>query len=170
MTARVPAWPDVFSTLLAREDLDAATTTWAFDQVMSGSATPSQLAGFLIALRAKGETVTEVRALADVLLAHAHRFTVLVPGHLSAEQETIVRHILADHRPAHTTFDLCTLAAGMRVGIGLHAGLTSTVGNSASFTPLQVGASVLGRGVVVGSPGPATIPGASRLGVDTRVA
>ncbi|MBK7823656.1 phage tail protein [Nannocystis sp.] len=101
---------------------------------------------------------------------HAHRFTVLVPGHLSAEQETIVRHILADHRPAHTTFDLCTLAAGMRVGIGLHAGLTSTVGNSASFTPLQVGASVLGRGVVVGSPGPATIPGASRLGVDTRVA
>lgn len=78
MTARVPAWPDVFSTLLAREDLDAATTTWAFDQVMSGSATPSQLAGFLIALRAKGETVTEVRALADVLLAHAHRFTV--PG------------------------------------------------------------------------------------------
>ncbi len=106
----------------------------------------------------------------DRFTGHAHRFTVLIPGHLDAEQDAVVRHILAVHRPAHTVFDLCTLAAGMRVGIGLHAGLTTTLGASAGFTPLQVGASVLGRGVIVGSPGPATVPGSSRLGVDTRVA
>ena len=44
------------------------------DRVFSGDATPSQVAGFVIALRAKGETVEELRALADVMLAHAHRF------------------------------------------------------------------------------------------------
>ncbi len=80
VTAGDPTWPDILTTLLAREDLDAETTTWAFDQVMSGDASPSQLAGFLVALRAKGESVSEVRALADVMLRHAHRFTVPGPS------------------------------------------------------------------------------------------
>jgi anthranilate phosphoribosyltransferase len=46
------------------------------DQIMSGEASPVQVAGFLMALRAKGETVDEMRGLADTMLAHASRITV----------------------------------------------------------------------------------------------
>jgi anthranilate phosphoribosyltransferase len=48
------------------------------DQVMGGEASPVQVAGFLVALRSKGETVEELRGLADVMLAHANR--IEVPG------------------------------------------------------------------------------------------
>lgn len=64
-------WPDLISDLVAGRDLTSAQTGWAMDQVMSGLATPVQLAGFLVALRAKGETVAELTGLADVMLEHA---------------------------------------------------------------------------------------------------
>ena len=41
------------------------------NQILSGEATPAQVAGFVTALRAKGETPTEVAALVDVMLEHA---------------------------------------------------------------------------------------------------
>lgn len=81
MTAAAPkafAWPDLLTTLLSREDLSTEQAAWAMEQVMSGEASPVQLAGFLVALRAKGESVDEMRGLADVMLAHANR--IHVPG------------------------------------------------------------------------------------------
>jgi len=42
-------------------------------EVMAGEATPAQLAGFLVALRAKGETAPEVTGLVDVMLEQAPR-------------------------------------------------------------------------------------------------
>lgn len=71
-------WPDLLTSLVRGEDLDSARASWAMDRIMSGEASPSQVAGFLVALRAKGETVDELAGLADVMLAHAHRFDV--PG------------------------------------------------------------------------------------------
>ncbi len=65
------AWPDLTAALLRREDLDVADTAWAMDRVMSGDATPVQLAGFLVALRAKGETADEVAGLVAAMLSHA---------------------------------------------------------------------------------------------------
>ena len=41
------------------------------EQVLTGLATSAQLAGFVVALRAKGETPAEVDALVDVMLEHA---------------------------------------------------------------------------------------------------
>ena len=45
---------------------------------MSGGASVAQVAGFLMALRSKVESVAEVRGLADVMLEHARR--IEVPG------------------------------------------------------------------------------------------
>ncbi|MBM6402439.1 anthranilate phosphoribosyltransferase [Phycicoccus sonneratiae] len=73
-------WPDLLTALLRGEDLSTDTARWAMDQVMSGEATPVQLAGFLVALRAKGETVEELRGLADMMLEHAHRIEVEGPS------------------------------------------------------------------------------------------
>ncbi|CRK55687.1 Anthranilate phosphoribosyltransferase [Alloactinosynnema sp. L-07] len=72
-------WPRLLNQLIDRRDLTAEDTTWAMDQIMSGSATPSQIAGFAIALRAKGETAAEVEGMAAGMLSHAKR--VHVDGH-----------------------------------------------------------------------------------------
>lgn len=61
-------WPELISALLAGRDLSVSEATWAMSQVMAGEASPSQLAGFLIALRAKGETVDEVVGFRDAVL------------------------------------------------------------------------------------------------------
>ena len=62
-------WPDLLTGLVAGRDLDAGSTSWAMAQVLSGEATPAQVAGFLVALRAKGETVEEVEGLVAAMMA-----------------------------------------------------------------------------------------------------
>ncbi len=71
-------WPALLGRLIRGEDLGAADTAWAMERVLSAEATPAQLAGFLVALRAKGETPDEITGLAATMLRHASRFTV--PG------------------------------------------------------------------------------------------
>lgn len=65
------AWPAVLSTLLAGHDLAPTEAAWAMEQVLSGLATSAQLAAFVVALRAKGESAAEVDALVGVMLQHA---------------------------------------------------------------------------------------------------
>lgn len=73
-----PTWPDLLTALLAREDLSASQTRWAMREVMEGQASAVQLAGFLVALKAKGITTEELTGLADEMLEHAIR--IEVPG------------------------------------------------------------------------------------------
>lgn len=51
--------------------LSAEDAREAFDAIMSGDATPSQIGGFLMALRMRGETVGEIAAAATVMRAKA---------------------------------------------------------------------------------------------------
>lgn len=67
----MPTWSDLLTALVARQELSREDATWAMQEVMSGAASDVQTAGFMVALRAKGETVTELAALADTMLAHA---------------------------------------------------------------------------------------------------
>ena len=74
----VRAWPDLLSALLRGEDLTQDDTAWAMDRVMSGEASPAQVAGFVVALRAKGETVEEISGMVDAMYAHAE--PLHIPG------------------------------------------------------------------------------------------
>ncbi len=49
------------------ESLNRAEAEQAFDIMMSGDATPSQMGGFLMALRVRGETVEEITGAATVM-------------------------------------------------------------------------------------------------------
>lgn len=111
-------------------------------------------AGFRIG-GAIGSTATPVPmsgTLDDAFKTHAHRFTVIIPGRHGPDTIGIATLILDVHRPAHTVFDLCTVGAGMRVGRGLHVGLSAMIGRTGGFHTLQLDASVLGRDGIVGRP------------------
>ncbi len=78
MSATTPSWPQLLNGLLHGEDLASEASAWAMDQIMSGEASPAQIAGFLVGLRAKGETVAEMAGLVRKMLEHAVR--IEVPG------------------------------------------------------------------------------------------
>ncbi|MDR7303084.1 anthranilate phosphoribosyltransferase [Haloactinomyces albus] len=71
MAATTGSWPELLGRLVGGRDLTAEDTGWAMDLVMTGEATPARVAGFAVALRAKGETPAEIRGMADAMLAHA---------------------------------------------------------------------------------------------------
>jgi anthranilate phosphoribosyltransferase len=70
---RSRSWPALLMQLIAGTDLDSNDSTWAMDQVMSGLATPAQVAALMVALRTKGETPVEIAGLAAGMLSHARR-------------------------------------------------------------------------------------------------
>jgi anthranilate phosphoribosyltransferase len=72
------SWPRLLTALVQRRDLDRAQTAWAMHEVLSGAATPAQIAGFAVALRAKGETAEEVIGLVASMYEHA--VPLSVPG------------------------------------------------------------------------------------------
>ncbi|MFC4498967.1 MULTISPECIES: anthranilate phosphoribosyltransferase [Streptomyces] len=77
-TAAGRSWPDVLNALLYGRDQSAEATGWAMDRIMRGEATDAQIAGFVVALRAKGETVEEINGLVRTMYEHAN--VIEVPG------------------------------------------------------------------------------------------
>ncbi len=100
----------------------------------------------------------------DLYARAAHRFTVLVAGDLTSEQREVVTGLLKVHRPAHTTYDLCELGAGMRVGGTARVALTAVVGPDRTGAPAVAGRSRLGDDGVLGVPVPGARVGEARVG------
>ncbi|HWI43325.1 MAG TPA: anthranilate phosphoribosyltransferase [Nocardioides sp.] len=73
-------WPDILGTLVAGEDLTPAQASWAMGEILAGAATDVQVAGFAVALRAKGETIEEVTGLVEAM--YAVMTPIHVPGRL----------------------------------------------------------------------------------------
>jgi anthranilate phosphoribosyltransferase len=73
-----PSWPALIRALIGRQALTAEQAAWAMNEIMEGAATPAQIAGFGVALRAKGETAAEMSGLAASMLRHAT--PISIPG------------------------------------------------------------------------------------------
>ncbi len=89
---------------LSREEARAA-----FNILMSGEATPSQIAGFLMALRVRGETVEEISGAVDVMRQKMLR--------VDAPDDAI--DIVGTGGDASGTFNISTCAAFVAAGAGL---------------------------------------------------
>jgi anthranilate phosphoribosyltransferase len=72
------SWPALIRALIQGEALSADETAWAMNEIMDGAASPAQIAGFGVALRAKGETPQEMAGLAEAMLSHAT--PISIPG------------------------------------------------------------------------------------------
>jgi anthranilate phosphoribosyltransferase len=70
MDART-TWPAILAALIRGDSLTADEGEWAMNEIMEGAATPSQIAGFAVALRIKGISVAEMTGLSRAMLAHA---------------------------------------------------------------------------------------------------
>jgi anthranilate phosphoribosyltransferase len=102
------SWSDLTTRLLQGEDLSAADAEAAMTAIMSGEASPVQIAGFLVALRAKGETDTEVTGLVRTM----RRFAVPVP----VTAPTVDTCGTGGDRSG--TFNISTVAAVVAAGAG----------------------------------------------------
>ncbi|MDQ4095914.1 MAG: anthranilate phosphoribosyltransferase [Actinomycetota bacterium] len=72
MTTTEPfAWGRAISKLLAGHSLSDDEAAAAMGEIMEGAATPAQIAGFVVALRAKGETTDEIVGLVRVMRSYA---------------------------------------------------------------------------------------------------
>lgn len=101
-------WPRLISALINGKDLTSDNTSWAMTTIMSGEASPAQIAGFLVALSAKGETVEELAGLVDAMLAHAN------PIAISGEKLDIV----GTGGDQLNTVNISTMAALVAAGAG----------------------------------------------------
>ncbi|MEX2556892.1 MAG: anthranilate phosphoribosyltransferase [Actinomycetota bacterium] len=70
------SWADTLSRLVRGEDLGEAEAAAAMGEIMSGAATPAQIGGFLLALRAKGETADEIIGLARSMRSFSKKVEV----------------------------------------------------------------------------------------------
>ena len=68
--------PKALNLLLDGQDLSPDQMHAVMHLIMTGKATPAQIAGFLIALRLKGETVSEIAAAANVMRELATPVTI----------------------------------------------------------------------------------------------
>jgi anthranilate phosphoribosyltransferase len=107
--ASAASWPDVLSRLIARSDLESDTTAWAMRQILAGEATPSQIAGFAVGLRGKGETVDEVEGLVSTM----YEFAVPI-----ASGQRAVDVVGTGGDRAHTV-NISTMAAIVAAGAGV---------------------------------------------------
>ncbi len=103
------SWPDVLSSLVAGQDLTRDQTAWAMREILGGEASPAQIAGFALALRAKGETVAEVEGLVSTMYEHA--LTIDVPGR-------VIDLVGTGGDRAHTV-NITTMAAIVVAGVGI---------------------------------------------------
>jgi anthranilate phosphoribosyltransferase len=104
---------ELISKVVSGEDLTESEMEKAMDEIMTGTATPSQIGAFITALRLKGETVDEITGAARAMRARATKINVnnhmvnIDRDEINIESETI------------KTFNVSTTTAFVAAGGGV---------------------------------------------------
>jgi anthranilate phosphoribosyltransferase len=105
-------YKDLLTILLDRQDLPRDAMLAAMHALMGGEYTPAQIAGFLVAMRMKGETITEIAAAAEVM----RELSIKVP---LADVPYLVDTCGTGGDGAHT-FNISTAAVFVAAACGAH--------------------------------------------------
>src|SRR5687767_5951920 len=133
-----------------RTDLTAEEAEQAMNVIMTGQATPAQIAAYLVALRMKGETVEEITGSVRAMRANALKVTV-------SDRSVPVYDIVGTGGDGAHTFNISTAAAFVVAGAGhkvakhgnraasSHCGaadVLGALGMNLDLTPEQVGQAI----------------------------
>ncbi len=102
---------EAISKLIEKQDLTLQEAEEVMNEIMSGNATDAQIAGFLVSLRLKGETIDEITACAKVMREKASRIKP------SNQQELI--DVVGTGGDKSGTFNISTAAAFVTAGAGI---------------------------------------------------
>ena len=105
------AWGRVITKLLRDESLSEEESAGAMSEIMEGAATPAQIAGFVVALRAKGETTEEIVGLVKTMRRYGEK--VPLPPHYE------VLDTCGTGGDRSGTFNVSTAAALVCAGAGV---------------------------------------------------
>jgi len=101
-------WATVINDLMDGNDLTREQARAAMAEIMSGEAGEAQIAAFIVAIRAKGETANEMTGMVEAMLAAAITVDVGEP----------VVDVVGTGGDGHGTFNISTTAAFVAAGAG----------------------------------------------------
>ena len=103
-SADSPTWPQLLGRLTTGQALETGQAGWALAQIMTGAATPAQIAAFGVSMKMKRPTPAEVAEMADIMLKHARRVPTETIGN-----ETV--DVVGTGGDGSNTVNLSTMAA-----------------------------------------------------------
>ncbi len=101
---------EAIAKLIKRSDLITAEIELTMEEIMTGQATPAQIASFLTALRMKGETIDEIVGAAVIMRKHATKIETKHP---------VVLDTCGTGGDEAQTFNVSTIAAFVVAGAGI---------------------------------------------------
>jgi len=105
-------WPALLTHLLDRNHLTPEQAHVVMATILAGEATPAQIVGFLVALRAKGESADELSGLLEAALEYA----AIVP--LSEDQRAAAIDIVGTGGDRSHSVNVSTMSAIVAAGAG----------------------------------------------------
>ncbi|MGD9702124.1 MAG: anthranilate phosphoribosyltransferase [Acidimicrobiia bacterium] len=106
-------WPTLLGRLVAGEDLSAAEAEAGLAEILAGDATAAQIAAFVVALRAKGETADELAGLLSAVLA------ARIPVRLQPDVQARAIDIVGTGGDRSHSVNVSTMSAFVVAGAGV---------------------------------------------------